>query len=114
MKIWGLEGIERNECSIPFPSLKLPNKGIVFPFHSIPSYLTSKQGKGENILKIFIFFYSIPFPPPKRSVKKTKQKEWELIYFLCVIKKFRKEYNYKDELQYKVSPRKSLLNIRSH
>jgi hypothetical protein len=40
MKIWGLEGIERNECSIPFPSLKLPNKGMVFSFLSIiPSYL---------------------------------------------------------------------------
>ena len=32
MKIWGLERIGMNECSIPFPSLKLPNKGMVFPF----------------------------------------------------------------------------------
>jgi hypothetical protein len=39
MKIWGLEGIGRNECSIPFPSLKLPNKGMIFPFLLIPSYL---------------------------------------------------------------------------
>ena len=29
---WDLEGIRKNECSIPFPSLKLPNKGMVFPF----------------------------------------------------------------------------------
>jgi hypothetical protein len=45
MKIWGLEGIGRNECSIPFPSLKLQNKGMIFPFPSIPSYLNFQTGE---------------------------------------------------------------------
>jgi hypothetical protein len=45
MKIWDLEGIGRNECSIPFHSLKLPNKGMVFPFHFIPSYLNFQTGE---------------------------------------------------------------------
>jgi hypothetical protein len=44
MKIWGLEGIGRNECSIPFPSFKLPNKGMV-SFPSIPSYLNFQTGE---------------------------------------------------------------------
>jgi hypothetical protein len=42
---WGLEGIGRNECSIPFPSLKLPNKGMIFPFLPIPSYLNFQIGE---------------------------------------------------------------------
>jgi hypothetical protein len=45
MKIWGLEGIERNECLIPFPSLKLSNKGMVFPLLSILSYLNFQTGE---------------------------------------------------------------------
>jgi hypothetical protein len=45
---WGLEGIERNECSIPFPSLKLPNKGMIFPFLLIPSYLNFQTGKKKE------------------------------------------------------------------
>jgi hypothetical protein len=48
MKIWDLEGIGRNECSIPFPSLKLPNKRMVFPFHSIPSYLNFQTGENKE------------------------------------------------------------------
>jgi hypothetical protein len=47
MKIWDLEGIGRNECSIPFPSLKLPNKGMVFPFHS-PFYLNFQTGERKE------------------------------------------------------------------
>ena len=31
----GFGGNGRNECSILFPSLKLPNKGMVFPFPPI-------------------------------------------------------------------------------
>jgi hypothetical protein len=34
MKIWDLEGKGRNECSIPFPSLKLQTRK--WYFHSFP------------------------------------------------------------------------------
>jgi hypothetical protein len=44
----GFGGIGRNECSIPFPSLKLPNKRMVFPFHSIPSYLNFQTGERKE------------------------------------------------------------------
>jgi hypothetical protein len=48
MKIWGLEGIGRNERSILFPSLKLPNKGMIFSFHLIPSYLNFQIEKRKE------------------------------------------------------------------
>ena len=44
----GFEENRRNECSIPFPSLKLPNKGMTFPFHSIPSYSNFQTGKRKE------------------------------------------------------------------
>jgi hypothetical protein len=53
MKIWGLEGIGRNECSIPFPSLKLPNKGMVFPFHSLLLKLPNR-GNERIFLKLLL------------------------------------------------------------
>ena len=65
MKIWGLEGIERNERSIPFLSLKLPNKGMIFPFHFIPSYLNFQTSRGVAKASLgwaiaqsrFVFFF---------------------------------------------------------
>jgi hypothetical protein len=48
MKIWGLEGIERNERFIPFPSLKLPNKKMIFPLSLILSYLNFQTGKRKE------------------------------------------------------------------
>jgi hypothetical protein len=75
MKIWDLEGIGRNECSILFPSLKLPNKGMVFSFHSIPSYLNFQTGEWKEYSYFSIPFHSIPFPPPKRSVRGRKERK---------------------------------------
>jgi hypothetical protein len=67
----GFEGKRRNEYSIPFPSLKLPNK------RTIPSYSfllkLPNRGKEKIFLKyiyiyiyiyMYFFFYSIPFLSP--------------------------------------------------
>ena len=69
MKIWGFKRIEKNEYSflrIPFHSfpLKLPNKGMSFPFP--PLKLSNK--KKEEYSKI-IPFHFILFPSPKRGLK---------------------------------------------
>ena len=42
---WDLEEIRRNEYFISFPSLKLPNKEMIFPFIFIPSYLNFQTGE---------------------------------------------------------------------
>ena len=54
--------------SYPFHSLpfKLPNKGMSFPF---PPLKLPNKGRGEYYkIILFIPFYSIPFPPPKRGL----------------------------------------------
>ena len=46
--------------------LKLPNKGMDFPF---PSLKLSNKGMEEySKIILFIPFHSIPFPPPKRDL----------------------------------------------
>jgi len=44
-------------------SLKLPNKGIDFPFS--PLKLPNKGWEKYSKIILFINFYSIPFSPPK-------------------------------------------------
>jgi hypothetical protein len=56
MKIWDLERKERNEFSILFPSLKLPNKEMLFSF-------LLKLPNWEN--KIIFLKYSFFSPLPK-------------------------------------------------
>ena len=59
--------------SHPFHSLllKLPNKEMSFPF---PPLKLSNNGKEEYFKMIlFIPFYSIPFPPPKRSLREKRE-----------------------------------------
>ena len=55
--------------SYPFHSLllKLPNKGINFQFP--PLKLPNKEREEYSKMILFIHFHSIPFPPPKRSLK---------------------------------------------
>ena len=49
--------------SFHFLPLKLPNKGIGFPF---PTLKLPNKGREEySKIIIFIPFHSIPFPPPK-------------------------------------------------
>ena len=75
MKIWGLEGIKRNECSIPFTSLKLPNKEWSFP--SLLLKLSNR--KKERIFLKYIYIFSIPFhsfPHLKRSGRETKMRNF--------------------------------------
>ena len=60
--------------SYPFHSLplKLPNKGMDFPFPPLRLLNKGREGKGrEKYFKIilFIHFHSIPFSPPKRGLK---------------------------------------------
>ena len=46
--------------------LKLPNKGMNFPF---PPLKLPNKGKEEySKIILFIHFHSIPFPPPKRGL----------------------------------------------
>ena len=47
-------------------SLKLPNKGMDFPFP--PLKLPNKRREEYSKIILFIPFHSIPFPPPKRIV----------------------------------------------
>ena len=55
--------------SYPFHSflLKLPNKGMSFPFS--PLKLLNKKMEEYSKMIFFISFHSIPFPPPKRRVE---------------------------------------------
>jgi hypothetical protein len=53
MKIGGLEGIKRNECSITFPSLKLPNNSLLL---KLPN-----RGNKRIFLKYIYILHSIPF-----------------------------------------------------
>ena len=46
--------------------LKLPNKRMDFPFP--PLKLPNKGREKYSKIIIFIPFYSIPFPPPKRGL----------------------------------------------
>ena len=60
--------------SYPFHSLplKLPNKGMDFPFPPLRLLNKGREGKGrEKYSKIilFIHFHSIPFSPSKRRLK---------------------------------------------
>ena len=48
-------------------SLKLPNKGMNFPFP--PLRLPNKGMKEYSKIILFIHFHSILFPPPKRGLK---------------------------------------------
>ena len=49
--------------------LKLPNKGIDFPFP--PLKLPNKGMKEYSKMILFIHFHSTPFPPPKRGLSIT-------------------------------------------
>ena len=49
-----------------FLSLKLPNKGMDFPF----PLLKLPNKRREKYSKLFFLFLSISFPPPKRSLRK--------------------------------------------
>ena len=64
MKIWDFKGIEKNECSL---LLKLPNKGMSFPFP--PLKLLNKGNEEYSKIIIFIHFHYIPFFPSKWGLK---------------------------------------------
>ena len=57
--------------SYPFYSilLKLPNKGMNFPFP--PLKLPNKEMEEYSKMILFIPFHSIPVPPPKRGLRET-------------------------------------------
>ena len=63
MKIWDFKEIKRNEYSLP---LKLPNNEMSFPF--FPLKLSNKGKKEYSKIILFISFYFILFPPPKRCL----------------------------------------------
>ena len=50
-----------------FLPLKLLNKGMSFPFP--PLKLPNKGREKYSKIILFIHFYSIPFPPPKRGLR---------------------------------------------
>ena len=51
-----------------FLTLKLPNKGMDFPFS--PLKLPNKGIEEYSKMILFILFHSIPFPLPKRGKEK--------------------------------------------
>ena len=63
--------------SYPFHSLllKLPNKGMSFSFP--PLKLLNKGREEYSKMILFIPFHSIPFPPPKRSLKCRSLCKWQ-------------------------------------
>ena len=70
IKIWDFKEINRNDCSlVPFNSLplKLPNKGMSFPFS--PLKLSNKGREEYSKIILFIPFYSIQFPSSKRELR---------------------------------------------
>jgi len=89
----------------PFLSLllKLPNKGMDFPFPPLKLSNKGREGKGrEKYFKMifFIHFYSIPFPPSKRSLKLSKTYQAAIfnksifeVQFLLSIKRHKQLYS---------------------
>ncbi len=66
MKIWDLKGIERNECSIIFSSLKLLNNEtfhfLLFPLLKLPTEKKKILNFYFIIIIIIFSIHSIPFP----------------------------------------------------
>ena len=64
----------------PFYSLplKLPNNWMSFPFPSLKLQKEGKRMEEYSKIIIFIYFHSIPFPPPKWGLK-LPQGKWTFL-----------------------------------
>jgi hypothetical protein len=72
MKIWDLERIGKNECSIPFHSLHLNSKTRKWSFHSL---LLKLPNKGNERIFLKYSYFSIPFNSFPSSLIECKAKD---------------------------------------